>query len=66
MYAITTHGDKFVRINAFFDIQKGIAEYRVDTNYAREYRTEKFSDFAKAAKAYRNYAKKMQEEKAAA
>ena len=66
MYAITTHGDKFVRINAFFDIQKGIEEFRIDTNCGSEYRTEKFSDFAKAAKAYRNYEKKIKEEKAAA
>ena len=66
MYAITTHGDKFVRINAFFDIQKGIAEFRVDTNCDREYRTEKFTDFAKAAKAYCDYEKKIKEEKAAA
>ena len=66
MYAITKHGDKFVRINAFLDIQNGTAEFRIDTNCVGEYRTEKFSDFAKAAKAYRNYEKKIKEEKAAA
>lgn len=66
MYAITTHGDKFVRINAFFDIQNGKEEFRIDTNCGGEYRSEKFSDFSKAAKAYRDYEKKIKEEKAAA
>lgn len=65
-YAITTHGDKFVRINAFFDIQNGKEEFRIDTNCGGEYRSEKFSDFSKAAKAYRDYEKKIKEEKAAA
>lgn len=66
MYVITTHGDRFVRINAFFNIQNGTEEFRIDTNCGGEYRSEKFSDFSKAAKTYRNYEKKIKEEEEAA
>ena len=66
MISVMSHGEKFVRLDSFFDIEKGTAEFRISTNYGGQYLVEKYTDFAKAAKAYRNYAKKIQEEKAAA
>lgn len=66
MNSIMRHGEKFVRLDSFFDIEKGTAEFRISTNYGGQYLVEKYTDFAKAAKRYREISRNIQDEKVAA
>lgn len=53
MHATTNKNGKFVSLYANLDIEKGTAVFEVTTTFTGKYEKHSFTDFAKAAKMYR-------------